>query len=413
MQNRRRWLCAMVPLAGPLDAACAAAGSIVDVPDDDPGLGAPKVPGDLIAATLMSVIRQRQLNPLRAARLLAAVRVAQAEGLRAVDREDPRVALWAGLQAMSWMLPQESAPSWVGPGLSLLAGDPLPRATTLRVERAVVPVLSRMALDRSDARRRPLKKPQELPGIWQRTPPLFAEQPTEPQAPLWEPWCKASAALDVPVAPRPGSAIWARDIEELWSVARSLTPRQKEVARRWHLDSGSITPPGVWNHIVLNAAKQSDLDLWRRHQVLAAVNMAMQDALVAAWRIKLRDWSERPITALRREKSQDFEPLLVTPPFPGYVSGHATVSAAAAGVLSHFLPDRAGQWRALAAEAAESRLYGGIHFRIDNDVGLQLGLRVAEAFISEFTQGSRETRPFISEPGDTPERSWPLPGMSV
>ena len=107
--------------------------------------------------------------------------------------------------------------------------------------------------------------------------------------------------------------------------------------------------------------------------VLATLSVAIQDAFIASWKIKFRDWSERPITTIRRDLDKDFAPVLVTPGFPGYVSGHATVSAAAAHVLSGFWPARAAAYADMAHEAAMSRLWGGIHFRSDNEQGLLLG----------------------------------------
>jgi hypothetical protein len=104
----------------------------------------------------------------------------------------------------------------------------------------------------------------------------------------------------------------------------------------------------------------------------------MHDAFIACWQIKYRDWSERPITAIRRMLDPTFVPLLVTPGFPAYVSGHATISAAAAGVLSRLVPRLADDFEKQAEEAAMSRLWGGIHFRCDNEEGLRLGRSVAK-----------------------------------
>ena len=85
------------------------------------------------------------------------------------------------------------------------------------------------------------------------------------------------------------------------------------------------------------------------------------------------------MTAIRRELDSSFLPLLPTPPFPSYVSGRSTTSAAAATVLATFFPDTRAQLHAWAREAAVSRLYAGIHFRADNDQGLELGRRVGQA----------------------------------
>jgi membrane-associated phospholipid phosphatase len=74
-----------------------------------------------------------------------------------------------------------------------------------------------------------------------------------------------------------------------------------------------------------------------------------------------------------------WSPLLATPPFPGYISGHAATSAASATVLGRFFPESAARLRRLAADAAISRLYAGIHFRADVEQGVKLGLRVGRA----------------------------------
>jgi membrane-associated phospholipid phosphatase len=79
--------------------------------------------------------------------------------------------------------------------------------------------------------------------------------------------------------------------------------------------------------------------------------------------------------------ARGWKPYLKTPFFPSYPSGHATYSAAAAEVLAHLFPDRAREFRAKAREAAMSRLYGGIHFRIDNDTGLRVGAGVGRLVV--------------------------------
>jgi membrane-associated phospholipid phosphatase len=109
------------------------------------------------------------------------------------------------------------------------------------------------------------------------------------------------------------------------------------------------------------------------------LNTAQADAFICVWDAKYAYWSLRPVTAIRREIDPGWSPLITTPPFPSYVSGHAGTSGAASTVLSAFFPAEAAQLHAWAAEAALSRLYGGIHFRTDNEVGLALGTAVGEA----------------------------------
>ena len=77
----------------------------------------------------------------------------------------------------------------------------------------------------------------------------------------------------------------------------------------------------------------------------------------------------------------------MTPPFPAYVSGHSSTSGAAATVLSAAFPGRATELTAMAEEAAVSRLYGGIHFRSDNEAGLVLGRRAGERAVRAYGLG--------------------------
>jgi hypothetical protein len=72
-----------------------------------------------------------------------------------------------------------------------------------------------------------------------------------------------------------------------------------------------------------------------------------------------------------------FKTILGTPNFPAYTSGHSTFSGAAADVLAHFFPKDATIFKNWAEEAAMSRVYGGIHYRFDAEVGIQQGKDVA------------------------------------
>ena len=74
---------------------------------------------------------------------------------------------------------------------------------------------------------------------------------------------------------------------------------------------------------------------------------------------------------------------MVTPPFPGYPSGHAALSGAMAEIYSYFFPDEKDIFRQKAKDAAESRFQAGIHFRTDNEVALELGKKVATKIIQK------------------------------
>jgi len=111
----------------------------------------------------------------------------------------------------------------------------------------------------------------------------------------------------------------------------------------------------------------------RAARINAVVNVASYDAFVACWDAKYAYWGIRP-----SQYDTTYRPaILMTPPFPGYPSGHAAISGTMAEIYSYFFPDEKELFHQKAKEAAESRFQAGIHFRTDNDVALELGKKVA------------------------------------
>ena len=226
-------------------------------------------------------------------------------------------------------------------------------------------------------------RPPPAPGRWRPTPPLNAYNPLEPLAAQWRTFALRDAQEFEPPPPVPfdSEAYWAEAVE-VKRVADSLTEQQKAIAQRWHLEQGSVTPAGVWNLEALRLARERKLDSPTAIALFAALNAAMYDALVACWHAKYKWWTQRPVTAIRDRIDPDFLPYLITPSFPSYLSGHATMSGAAAVVLAAFFPEQREALWAQAVEAAESRLYGGIHFRSDDDQGLAVGQRVGDKVVA-------------------------------
>jgi membrane-associated phospholipid phosphatase len=110
--------------------------------------------------------------------------------------------------------------------------------------------------------------------------------------------------------------------------------------------------------------------------VLAVLNTTQADAFIACWSAKYTHWTKRPVTLIRSLLDPEYLSLIPSPPFPAYPSGHSTTSGAASTVLAALFPARSRELAAMADEAAISRLYGGIHYRFDNDAGLALGRRI-------------------------------------
>ncbi|HZV70850.1 MAG TPA: phosphatase PAP2 family protein [Saprospiraceae bacterium] len=103
-------------------------------------------------------------------------------------------------------------------------------------------------------------------------------------------------------------------------------------------------------------------------RIYAVLHTAFHDAAIAIMDAKYTYWGIRP-----DQYDTTYAPLISTPPFPGYPSGHAAGAATTSAVLAYFFPADAQEFRELAQECADSRFYGGIHFRTDNETGLRMG----------------------------------------
>jgi PAP2 superfamily len=215
------------------------------------------------------------------------------------------------------------------------------------------------------------------PGYWIPTPPGFVFPPLEPLAGEWRTWnLRDGAQFRPPPPPAYGSARFLAEVREVYAVSRNLSDEQKRIAAHWADGPGTVTPPGHWNRIALDLVGAAGWPTLRATLLFFALNTAQADAFIACWNTKYTYWTMRPVTAIRRLIDPAWLSYIVTPPFPSYVSGHSATSGAAATVLAAFFPHRAAQLDAMAAEAAISRLYAGIHFRSDNHTGLELGRRV-------------------------------------
>lgn len=171
----------------------------------------------------------------------------------------------------------------------------------------------------------------------------------------------------------------------------------------------TVTPPGQWNGAAVRLAQEHDLNIDETARLLALLNVAGADAMIAAWKVKYDYAFWRPIHALRHggeavdnPVDADWIPLIPTSEHPEYVSGHSATSGAAARILALFFGTDSKQvtfygddaleddrwrtfdsFRAAAEEAAMSRLYGGIHYRSANRDGLLLGELIAERVYAE------------------------------
>jgi hypothetical protein len=161
-----------------------------------------------------------------------------------------------------------------------------------------------------------------------------------------------------------------------------------------------ISPGGHWVGITGIASQKADLNWEETIYIHTLISMALHDAFVSCWEEKYDSDRIRPETAIQKYVDQTWRPLLQTPPFPEYTSGHSVVSTTSAMILTDFfgedfdfiddsevyfgLPERAFKsFNQAAEEAAISRLYGGIHFRDAIEEGVKQGKLIGKEILGK------------------------------
>jgi membrane-associated phospholipid phosphatase len=269
-------------------------------------------------------------------------------------------------------------------------------------------------------------------GQWRATAPMF-DVALLPQWATLDPFTMTSASQFQPEGPPSlNSQTYTDAFNEVKDLGRAngsaRTPEQTAVARFWADGAGSYTPPGHWNQIADQIAEGRGLSLLENARLFAELNLALADAAIAAWQAKYAYGSWRPITAIADAAADgnpstnadaDWQPFLITPNFPEYVSGHSTFSAAAATILAAAFGDATTfttgsltlpgvertfpSFSAAAAEAGRSRIYGGIHYEFSNQDGLATGRKVGNWVLQYFstTVDSIPPKVIVESPSDS------------
>ncbi|HVS97988.1 MAG TPA: phosphatase PAP2 family protein [Puia sp.] len=185
--------------------------------------------------------------------------------------------------------------------------------------------------------------------------------------------CDSATIVSLRPGPPPStsSADMNAAVLAAYNTVTHATREQMRIVQFWADGVGTYTPPGHWDAIAdADFINQNYSEVrWARN--LALLNMAEMDAAISCWDIKYFYFNPRPTQMDPRIKT-----LTGVPNFPSYVSGHSMFSAAAATVLGHILPSRATAYMSMAQEAANSRVYAGIHYQVDCTVGLTVGQNV-------------------------------------
>jgi len=261
----------------------------------------------------------------------------------------------------------------------------------------------------------PKYTPKEGEGYWYPTPPAFFAA-VEPYFNTLRPLTLDSAAQFKPAPPAPFSedkdSPYFKMLMEVYEEGLDLPQENRTIASFWDCNPFAmqttghlmvalkkISPGAHWMGITGIACRIAEKDFAASMKIHTVVAVGLMDAFLSCWDEKYRSNRIRPETAIRKYIDPTWEPLLQTPPFPEYTSGHSTISGASAYILTHYLGDdfhftddvevqyglparSFPSFMAAAKEAAVSRLYGGIHYRDANENGTQQGLNVGEWVIS-------------------------------
>lgn len=197
-----------------------------------------------------------------------------------------------------------------------------------------------------------------------------------------------------PFSTTPGSVFYEY-ANQVYTTNLNLTAEQTTIAQYWADGGGSITPAGHSISMLTNILVERNANLEEAALAYAKLGIALSDAFLACWKTKFIYNLCRPVTYIRSHIDSTWTPLIGTPPFPEYPSGHSSQSGAMAEVMTDVFgsnyvfidsthganfggPRTFGSFEEAAAEAAISRLYGGIHFEFGNMAGLMLGEIVGE-----------------------------------
>ena len=242
-------------------------------------------------------------------------------------------------------------------------------------------------------------------GLWVPTPRLNAD-PQPALQPYWgnnRPFALQAGEVCMPSEPPAysedsDSAFHAEAIE-VYDTTQNLTPEQEEIALYWADNAGETsTPVGHSMSFVTQILEQEEASLALAAEAYARMGIAVADSIIGCWYAKFEYNLLRPVTYIQQEIDETWMPLLNTPPFPEYPSGHSVQSAAAAVVLTDLFgedyaftdhthdarglaPRSFASFTEMAEEAGISRLYGGIHYRAAIERGLEQGECIGQQVI--------------------------------
>jgi hypothetical protein len=201
------------------------------------------------------------------------------------------------------------------------------------------------------------------------------QNPIAPLAGTWQTWVLANPSEFRPPAP---PAIDSEQVKAALAELKSFqrTPRSNHRATYWEVHGGARAHT-LWNEIARMKLLESGMAARDGARILAALNIALADAGTACWDAKYAFWFIRP-----PQLDAELKSLFPPPNHPSFPAAHGCYSTAAATVLADIFPQDKDRLLALAKEAAEARVWAGIHYRFDIDAGQEIGRKVGQKVLS-------------------------------
>ena len=240
-------------------------------------------------------------------------------------------------------------------------------------------------------------------GLWKPTAPKFANAVT----PYWgrlRTIVNGSNDNTQPAPPPNYSedtlSVFYKMVKQVYDISKRITPEQKNIALFWKDISPGVTAPGHWLNILRQVMQKENTPLDKAAFAYALSGMALNDTWISSWKTRYTYNLLRPITYIQTVMGhKDWAPVIPTPPHPEYPGGHAAMSSAVAEALAVVFGDDYSftdhtydqfgmqprsypSFRAIAMEAADSKVYGGIHYQLSVEIGLQQGKDVTQNIVS-------------------------------
>jgi hypothetical protein len=237
---------------------------------------------------------------------------------------------------------------------------------------------------------------EDSPATWKPTPPAYMDA-VEPHWNKIRTFAIDSAGQFKPSPPTPFSlqknSKFFKEAEEVYLMGKNLTDEQRQIASFWDCNpfvmnvkghvmfaTKKISPGGHWMNITHVACARAKKNFLESIEAYALVSISLIDGFISCWDEKYRSRVIRPESFINQHIDEDWVPLLQTPPFPEYTSGHSVISSASAVTLTKLFGDNFAftdsteiefgmgarsfnSFMQAAEEAAISRMYGGIHYR--------------------------------------------------